>query len=192
MGNIRIDGFACVSGAVAILIFPINWLMAACAAAIIHEMCHILVLMAVHGKVYSLRILFPGAVLETGALSHIQELLCALAGPLGSIGLFLAGTMWPRIALCALIQGAFNMIPVYPLDGGRILKSGLFLLMNGKNVDRICCLVEWICGVGILLAGIVGALLCQLGIAPLLLAGILTARIFRGKIPCKVGKVSVQ
>ena len=192
MGNIRIDGFACVSCAVAILIFPVNWLIAAGAAAIFHEVCHILALMAVHGRVYSVRILFPGAVIETGELSHIQELLCALAGPLGSIGLFLVGTMWPRIALCALIQGAFNMIPVYPLDGGRVLKSGLFLLMNGKNVDRICSLVEWICGVGILLAGIVGALLCQLGIAPLLLAGILTARIFRGKIPCKVGKVSVQ
>ena len=184
---VRVDGAACLLLALLILTLPLKWLVAALAAAGIHELCHYLAVMAAGGRVLTLRIGPGGAVMETEPMSRGSELLCALAGPAGS--LLLAGLFrfFPCTALCALAQGVFNLLPVYPLDGGRALRCALEGL-GPKRAERGSRLVEF----GTLgMLGILGiaAIWRHLGYFPLIAALLLAIR--RNK-PCKLRRFGVQ
>ena len=96
-----------------------NFLLAALTAALIHEACHALAVQFMGGRILSLSIGAGGMVMEVAGLDTKGECLCALAGPVGS--LLLAVLPFPTLALCGLCQGLFNLIPIMPLDGGRIL-----------------------------------------------------------------------
>lgn len=97
-------------------------------AAVVHELGHYLVLRKLGACVTALRIGVFGAVLETNRrrLSYGGELLAVLAGPganlLCAVVLTgLGGVRWAvpvgaHLALCT-----FNLLPVWPLDGGRAL-----------------------------------------------------------------------
>ena len=115
----RIDWPACILGAIAILILPLNWLLAGMLAAAIHELCHFLAVKAMGARVLGFRIAAGGAIIETSPMSPGRELLCVLSGPLGGLLLILVSWWVPRVAICGVLQSAYNMLPVYPLDGGR-------------------------------------------------------------------------
>ena len=54
---------------------------------------------------------------------------CTICGPLGSFLLFISIRYFPRLALCGLIHGLYNLMPIYPLDGGRIVKCLLHIIL---------------------------------------------------------------
>lgn len=73
------------------------------------------------GKIRRITVAPFGAVIEAEGIEGFRSLLSSLAGPLGSFGLAMAIHRFPLLGLCALVQGGFNLLPVYPLDGGRAL-----------------------------------------------------------------------
>lgn len=162
-----------------VLLLPLKWLAAALAAAAVHELCHLAAVRALGGKVYSLTIGPTGAVMDASVTGRGREILAAAAGPAGSLLLLLLIRLAPRVALCGLIQGLFNLLPLYPLDGGRMLRAAL----EGRVPEKGLLVLEGMLG---------GALCLLLWRWQAFFAEILAIRIFFGKIPCKREKIRVQ
>lgn len=111
------------------MVVPLQWLSAALIAATVHEGCHIISIIMVGGTIRKVKIGLGGTQIEAEISGTYQELICALAGPLGSLFLLVFLHRMPQVALCGLVQGLFNLLPIYPLDGGRILYCSLSLLI---------------------------------------------------------------
>lgn len=112
---------------------------------VLHELAHSLVAKARHLPVRSITLFALGGVsqIEKGANSAQTEFRMAIAGPLasvvlGAVALLLAWAAgWQPAAIEAtplvtmlvwlgyinIALAAFNMIPGYPLDGGRVLRA---------------------------------------------------------------------
>lgn len=117
-------------------------------SVLIHEVAHSVVAQRFKIKVNSITLYFLGGVSETAEEAHTPqaELRMAAAGPLMSIvlgvvfyGIYLIGGFLP-LAIIAVLQyagyinfvlAAFNLIPAFPMDGGRVLRG----LVWGRNKD---------------------------------------------------------
>ena len=108
-----------------LLLLPIKWIFAWVMATIFHELCHLICLWMLKVPVYGMRFTAAGAEIQTGSTTSVQEFLAAAAGPLGGLTLVLLLRHFPRLALCGLFQSLYNLLPLYPLDGGRMLRCVL-------------------------------------------------------------------
>ena len=129
--KIRVEASAWILLSLLLVSVPLNWVLGAVTAAAVHELCHIAMLRILNISVDQIRIGARGAVMDTAPMEPKQELLCALSGPAGSLLLSLFLIRAPRIALCGLVQGIFNLLPLFPMDGGRVLRC-LISLLEGK------------------------------------------------------------
>lgn len=120
------------------------WALLACA---LHELGHYGAVRLLGGQVSLLRLTCVGAEMRLSARSPLApagQLLAALAGPavnllLALLSARIAGQAGERACLFAglnLALGLFNLLPVGPLDGGRILESLLLLLGAGEGAAR--------------------------------------------------------
>lgn len=172
--NLRlgISAAACLFLAAAILVLPFQWILGAIAAAVFHELCHIAAIYFCGGKISRLQIGGSGAVMEAEPMSRGKEWICALAGPFGSL-LLLPFARWiPRTAVCGAFHALYNLLPVYPLDGGRAFRCGAELFFPNQ-ADKLCDFAEKICLIFIGLLAAYAAIFLRLGLFPVLLAGFL-------------------
>lgn len=102
----------------------------------LHEMGHLAALALCGVRVERLRLRVLGAVIETGPCANRDEALCALAGPaVNLIICFALRRCCPGAALLSLAIALCNLLPVYPLDGGRALRAvcGQYLPLGAVN-----------------------------------------------------------
>lgn len=130
--RIHFNNWFCFFAALLLLTVPIRWIAAGVFAAVIHELGHYLVVRLLGGEVISTTVSFRGARMEALPMSQGREILCILAGPAASFSLLLLARFFPRVAICGLIQGVYNLLPIYPLDGGRILRCINSLVRKGE------------------------------------------------------------
>ena len=115
-------GFWLVLGLM-VLLFPLRFLLGILTAALVHELGHILALRLLGGRVQGIRLHSCGARIEAAPMETGRAAICALAGPAAGAVCILAWRWFPDLALAALVQTVFNLIPVYPLDGGRAVRN---------------------------------------------------------------------
>ena len=170
--------------AFAVLILPLRWWMGAVLAALAHEFSHIAAARLFGSRILEIRLSPTGAVIASEPIEGRRGVLASAAGPLGSLLLSLFIRGYPELAICGLIQGVFNLLPVYPLDGGRIVRC----LLPAKFCTVLETMTIWA-------SGLLGMGLYEtscLGISSFLpLAALVAIRVPR-KLTCKESNLAVQ
>lgn len=185
------DPGACFLAALLLLTLPLDWLLSAAAAAAFHECCHMGAIHLCGGSISSIRLRVGGAVIAAQIPGKKRELLCIAAGPAGSLLLYGLRFCAPKLAICALVQGLFNLVPVCSLDGGRILKLLLELWAPEKADIRLRRIEMTLTAVG---AMVLARRFLLLGgaLQPLLLLLLWIIHAAGRKIPCKQVRNRVQ
>ena len=181
---IRVQPSTLILMAALILLLPLDWLIAAVLAAAVHELGHLAVIRALGGRPEFLSIGVFGAQIHTGPLDNRAEFFCAAAGPAASLFLLSLCRFFPKLALCGGVQGMFNLIPVHPMDGGRMLCCFLrrFCPRRAEGIyHMVHCLV--ICG--LLALSLIAAICRKDGFFLALVCIMALSRLLHSKIPCK-------
>ena len=184
-------GFCCFL-ALMILLVPLPWIVAMVMAAAWHECCHFAMIRVFSSSKPTLRLGFLGASTPLPPMGRGKEVLCALAGPVGSLLLWLLIGIFPRLALCGLAQGICNLMPLYPLDGGRVVRGLLSLALPPNMARKLGDCVEWGSMATVATLGCYGSFVLKLGLLPLCIAAMLLFHGIFGKIPCKAAHLRVQ
>ncbi len=132
----------CVMISLYLLILPLNWVVGWCVAVLAHELSHYTALKLCGIHVNMVILTFTGAEIRSEPLNPMQDLICTLAGPVGGLVPVLLGQHMPYAAICSLLLSCYNLLPVYPLDGGRGLSCLLQILCGMDAGKRIAKIVE--------------------------------------------------
>ena len=122
-----------------LLTLPLRWLGAALIAAAVHEAGHYLSVLLGGGTVNNMKVGPAGAVMEVSGLTERCELICLLAGPAAGLMTMMFINRFPLIALCGAIQSIYNLLPIYPLDGGRIMR---LIIQKFGGTDKHIRIIE--------------------------------------------------
>lgn len=118
-------------------------------AALLHELAHYAVLRLCGVRAARFTLTGLGASLyvpELHRLSYGAELLSAAAGPLMNLLLWVLLSLTGREALtlfagAQMVLGVLNLLPVRPMDGGRILWLATAYLTEPYTADRVAAAV---------------------------------------------------
>lgn len=135
-------GFAALI-AVAILAGAGEVLPVVLLAALCHELGHLAALRLTGTRIQRLRLTAFGAEIraDTRYLAYPKEIACTLAGPAVNLllALLLARLAGDYVAAGAnLLLGAFNLLPVPALDGGRALHLLVSWRRDPPTADGVC------------------------------------------------------
>ncbi|MBQ1272663.1 MAG: site-2 protease family protein [Clostridia bacterium] len=119
-------------------------------AAILHESAHLIAYRRLGHAMESVTLIPVGLVAiprDSWKIPPLHEILCAAAGPLCNLGLCLLLLASPLPAdseevrymlYCNLALGITNLLPILPLDGGRILYYGMALRFDPQICETVC------------------------------------------------------
>lgn len=117
--------------------------------AIIHELSHMVVGILLGFEPSKIQIMPFGAYINfkidiksyntkilKGTICSLKKLFVSFAGPLANIVIaiiFYMKSGYIIITYINILLATFNLLPIYPLDGGRILKQTLIILLGRRK-----------------------------------------------------------
>ena len=154
-------------------------------ACFFHEMGHIAAIYLSGNTVCGIDLTAVGAQMKTGtSMSFVREGIVALAGPGVNIILALVFSFLPwgrAFSGINLVLGCLNLIPVFPLDGGRMMYALMTYLTSAPLAQRITNAVGFLSALALGITGVYIAI--QFGnISLLLFSGWLLATHFNRKV----------
>ncbi len=167
-----------------LLLLPLKLVLAWLISVAVHEGFHYGALKLCGCRVPCVRIGAFGAQMETGPLTSGQEIVCAAAGPVGGLLLLLFLKKVPLIAVVGLLHTAFNLIPLFPLDGGRVLHAIIRRLTKGECIISVLDMMVIAALLGFAIYGLIKLFL---GPLPLLVVIALIYKNKKSKSSCKLG-----
>jgi Zn-dependent protease/CBS domain-containing protein len=161
------------------LIVSLGYILALFTCVVLHEFGHALTAKRFGIKTRDIT-LFPiggMARMEKMPESPMQELAVAVAGPLVNVviaaglllymhispevyhiglakGLIAKQQVIPTLFLVNLIMAAFNLIPAFPMDGGRIFRALLALRLERAKATQVAASVGQFIAIGFVLLGL--------------------------------------
>ena len=138
----------------------------------LHELGHSMLALALGGKVRAITLTFIGGVSEIEEMPRhgLREALVAFAGP--AVSFLLAVIAWgiaaavdgnpdvhlglSLLARLNLVIGIFNLLPAFPLDGGRVLRSLLDVRLGRVRATRVAANISKGLAVALALLGLLG------------------------------------
>lgn len=164
--------------ALMLLVLPLRWILAMIFAAAVHEMGHVIAVKILGGHLCGFSIRCDGALINAKIDSRWKEILAILAGPCAGALLILLCRWMPRVAILAAAQTLFNMLPIYPLDGGRLIRC----LGAGK---RVITWIEYAAILCLMLGGSYLTVILRIGFLPLVIVFMVIYRVFMEKLLAK-------
>lgn len=131
-----------IFGALLFFFIPIQWILSWIISVVIHEIGHLVAIRLCKNSIYCIQVNIRGIYILTDSQAPVYEIICSLAGPLLGIIPVIFSKWIPRIAICAYIQTIYNLLPIYPQDGGRIIKSILILIFKKQKGIKVFTVLE--------------------------------------------------
>lgn len=130
--------------------------------AIIHELGHLICGLALNLKPESIKITPFGVQLafkehiedynnkiKNGSILCLKRMLIAIAGPLTNIIIAIILACMPiniiekeNLIYSNILLAIFNLLPIYPLDGGRIIKEIINIKKGRKTAYKLICKIS--------------------------------------------------
>jgi Zn-dependent protease/CBS domain-containing protein len=141
------------------------------ASIALHELAHSFLALRFGGRVRSITLMLVGGASQLARIPPRprDEALMAAVGPATSLALgavlYLAyghSGAWPTDVQMGLFYlgamnvtiGLFNLIPAFPMDGGRLLRAGLAMKLGRERATRIAGAVGRVCAIGLGVMGL--------------------------------------
>lgn len=162
--RLSISALALLLGALIYCTASFSELSAILAPMIVHELGHILTL-----RLYGLRIRRISADLRGlrieygGVCAPLGHVVSALAGPVAGLAYAFAASWMARrtgnevlmlSSGVSLLLSLFNLLPILPLDGGRVFSLLVTELLGGRRGDRLTKVVSLTLAAALLAAGL--------------------------------------
>jgi Zn-dependent protease/CBS domain-containing protein len=153
-----------LEGTLTAVAYGVGFILALFACVVLHEFGHALAAARFGIRTRSIVLLPIGGIasIERNPDDPYQEILIALAGP--AVSFAIAGLLWlilraggltvafdaatlteggflQRLALVNLLLGGFNLLPAFPMDGGRVFRALLSLQLGPVRATRIAAFV---------------------------------------------------
>jgi Zn-dependent protease len=134
------------------------------ASVTLHELAHSFAAIRFGGRVRAITLMLLGGVsqLARAPSRPLHEVVMAALGPVTSFALgallyaaYAGSGGWPAdvqmglfyLAVMNLALGAFNLIPAFPMDGGRMLRGLLAMQLGGERATQVAAAVGRACAI---------------------------------------------
>jgi len=123
---------------------PISMVIAVFVSLLIHEMAHAYVADRRGWRVYGIKVdLFTGSASVDTNIPERDSIPVVAAGPLSNlilmifcIPILIVDKFLVDLVVVNLFMFIFNILPIYPMDGGRLLKDFLLLKMRKRSLAK--------------------------------------------------------
>ena len=175
-----------------LLLIPFKLALAWVLAVLVHELGHFLALKACSVPICGIQIRGFEVIMRTAPMTQKQELICAVAGPVAGLCLIPLARFLPNTAICAFIQSMYNLLPAFPLDGGRALRCALCQFLGEESGLRLSKMIGHIVLILLALLGVYLTWHFQNVALPFCVTAVLCIKAFTRKISCKESELIVQ